>query len=85
MFQILAGANDALAGSFNMVNFLRQMLINLGYRNVNELIQKAPSVAENLGNNGMDTAGQMPTDMGSLMQLAGGGGPSGPTSGMPIG
>lgn len=82
MFQVLASANPQMAGSFNMVNFLRQMLIQQGYKNVNELIQKAPQVAESLGQQGM-TAGQMPNDTAGLAAMMGGAAPSGPSSGVP--
>lgn len=77
MFQVLAGAGPEVLGSFNMVNFLRQMLTNLGYKNVNELIQKAPQVADMLQG---QQASQVPTDPGQLIQQVGA---SGPTSGIP--
>jgi len=82
MFQVLASANPQMAGSFNMVNFLRQMLIQLGYKNTNELIQKQQTVADGLGQQGM-TAGQMPSDTAGLAALMGGAAPSGPSSGVP--
>lgn len=81
MFQVLAGAGPALAGSFNMVNFLRQMLRTMGFKNVNEIIQKAPSMEEMLGQQGQ-TAGSMPSDIEGMLQLVGGGAPSGPITGV---
>lgn len=83
IFQMLAGAQQGgLAGSINMVNYLRQTLPMFGYRNVNELIQKQPQVAEALAGQGM-TAGQVPGSTEGLAQLIGGGAPSGPASGVP--
>lgn len=83
MFQVIAGAGDAVLGSFNMVNFLRQMLRNLGYQNVNELIQKNPAAAQMMGQAGVNDAGQVPNDDQGLLQMAGGAAPSGPFSGIP--
>jgi hypothetical protein len=82
IFQVLASAQPQLAGSFNMVNYLRQMLPWFNFRNVNEIIQKQPAVAEQLAGQGM-TAGQMPNDAAGLAQLIGGGAASGTTSGVP--
>lgn len=80
MFQVLAGAQPALMGAFNMVNFLRQMLRSLDYKNVNELIQKQPQVAEMLAGSGMEGAGAVPESdpsAGMLQAMGGeGGGPS---------
>lgn len=73
MFQILATANESIAGSFNMVNFLRQMLRTLDYHNVNEIIQKQPTVQDMLARGGVGQASQVPEagDMGRLMGMAG--------------
>jgi hypothetical protein len=70
MFQILAGAQPGLAGAFNMVNFLRQMLRNFDYQNVNELIQKQPTVQDMLSRSGLPQAGQIPEE-GQLMGVPG--------------
>lgn len=84
MLQILASGNPAFTGSFNQVNFLRQVMRNLGYKNVNELIQKMPSVAESLSAQGVQggAAGVPETGGGAIGQFLGGGAPSGPTSGI---
>jgi hypothetical protein len=83
MFQVIAGANEQVLATFNMVNFLRQMLINLGYKNVNELLkQPPPQVNEMLGG---AAAGSVPTEAGQLQDLVGGGAGAGMTSGVPAG
>jgi hypothetical protein len=79
LFQILASAQPALAGSFNMVNYLRETLPWFNFKNVNEIIQKAPVVQDMLANSGQ-TAGSMPNDAQGLAQLIGGGAPSGPSA-----
>jgi hypothetical protein len=86
VFQILAGAQPYVAGSVNMVNYLRQMLRNLDYPNVNELIQKVPQINEILANSGMQGGvGAVPesNDMGGLEALmAGASGPATNAGGM---
>jgi hypothetical protein len=79
MLQTVAGAGPEVAGAFNMVNFLRQVFRLFGVRNVNELIQKPQSISEMTG--GMGGAANVPEDIGSMMQMIGGGAPSGPGSG----
>lgn len=73
VFQILAGAQPLVAGRVNMVNFLRQMLRNLDYQNVDELIKNVPEMEELLaqqqgGIGGVPESG----DMEALAAMAGG-------------
>jgi hypothetical protein len=79
MFQILAGAQPMVAGAINMVNFLRQMLRNLDYQNVNELVRKVPQVQDMMESNGFSDISQVPeTDpsAGMMAPVAGGEGPA---------
>jgi hypothetical protein len=76
MFQVLASAGPAIASKFNMVNFLRQMLSDMGYRNVDELIQ--PVAAGAADQFGVNNVSQIPSDAQGMMELVGGGAPSGP-------
>jgi len=74
VFQILAGAQPMVAGAVNMVNFIRQMLRNLDYPNVNEFVKKIPSVEEILqqrGINGGASAIPESNDLQGLMGLIG--------------
>lgn len=82
IFQILSAAAPQMAGAFNLVNYLRQTLPMFGYRNVNELIQAQPQVADMLAGQNQ-TAGSMPNDTQGLAQMLGGSAPSGTTSGIP--
>lgn len=78
ILQTVAGAGPQMASSFNMVNFLRETLRLFGVRNVNELIEKPQAISEMTA--GMGGPQGVPEDAGGLMQLVGGGGPSGPGS-----
>lgn len=74
VFQTLATAQPMVAGAVNMVNFLRQMLRNLDYPNVNELIKSVPQLEDLLSRSGMQGPEGVPADgdMGGLEALAGG-------------
>jgi len=63
-----------------MVNFLRQMLRNLDYPNVNELIQKVPQVQELLARAGIEGTSGVPQDAEGLGQMMMGG-TTGPMTG----
>jgi len=74
VFQILAGAQPFVAGAVNMTNFIRQMLRNLDYPNVNEFVKKVPQLEEILAQRGVQGgAGAIPesNDLQGLMALAG--------------
>ena len=81
MFQVLASANDQVAGAFNMVNFFRDMLEKFGFKNVNELIKTESEMQQMTQPMGGPEG--MPSDDQGLMQLMGGGAMGGPMSGVP--
>lgn len=79
VFQILAGAQPFVAGAVNMVNFIRQMLRNLDYPNVNEFVKKVPQLEEILAARGMNGGvGAVPesNDMAGIAGLMGNAGAS---------
>jgi hypothetical protein len=83
VFQILAGAQPFVAGAVNMTNFIRQMLRNLDYPNVNEFVKKVPdinAIVEQAGIKGGVGAVPEAGDMAGMQALAGnmGAGPTGP-------
>jgi len=82
LFQIVASAPPGMLASINMTNFLRSMMREFDIKNVNELIQEAPQMAQALEGQGQ-TAEGMPNDTQGMLQMIGGGGPSGPTAGVP--
>ena len=85
--QIIAGAsaNPAVAGAINMVNFLRHIFYKFDFRDVNEVISANPQVQTQLAAAGVEGAGAIPMsgDQQGMLQLVGGGAPSGPMSGVP--
>jgi len=83
VFQTVASAGDAMLASFNLVNFLRQFLTDMGYKNVNELVAQSPQAQEFAAQAGIPGGpGGVPSDIGGMASLIGGGAPSGPTSGI---
>ena len=80
IFQIVASAPPAVLQSFQMTNFLRAIMREFDIKAVNEFIAKeAPAQVTQ----GPPQQGGMPNDAQGLMQLIGGGAPSGPSSGAP--
>jgi len=82
VFQIVASAPPAMLASFQMTNFLRTVMREMGIRNPNELVKEAPQMADMLEQSGQ-TAEGMPSDAQGMLQLIGGGAPSGPAGGVP--
>ncbi len=82
VFQIVAGAPPGMLAAFDMTVFLKTVMREMGIRNPNEMIRQVPQMNEMLEGQGQ-TAESMPTDAGGLLQLIGGGAPSGPTAGVP--
>ena len=81
VLQTIAGAQPAVAGAINMTNFVRELFHMMGFGPIaNDLVQEMPQMAELMAQQGMQP-GQVPGDDQGLMQLMGGGMPSGPASG----
>lgn len=86
--QILLGAsaNPAVAGAVNMVNYLRTVFHRFGFKDVNDVIAQNPAVQTQLAAAGIEggvNAVPGPNDQQGLLQILGGGVPSGPISGVP--
>lgn len=79
IFQIVASAPPGMLAAFNMTNFLRTIMAEFGIRNANELINQNPQMSQMM--EGQPAQG-MPGTAQGLLQLVGGGSPSGPQSGM---
>ena len=77
IFQVMASSGPEVLGSFNMVNFFRDMFQKFGFKNVNELIQQNPALQQA---NAQAGPGGQPNDLAGMMSMIQGGG-SGPVSG----